>query len=35
MNQGRSKKQMETKYKLTFWSFAGLIVTILLAVIFN
>ena len=35
MNQGRSKKQMETNYKLTFWSFVGLIITVVLAGIFN
>ena len=24
MNQGRSKKQMETNYKITLWSLIGL-----------
>jgi len=35
MSQGRSKKQMESNYKITFWSFVGLIVTIVLSVIFK
>lgn len=35
MNQGRSKKQMETNYKLTLWSLIGLVVTIFFVAIFN
>ena len=31
MNQGRNNKQMETNYKLTFWSFIGLAVSLIFA----
>ena len=33
MNQGRSKKQMETNYKLTLWSFVGLAVSLIIALL--
>ena len=34
INQGRSKRQTENDYKITFWSWVGFLVTWLLVLLF-